>query len=106
MAFVRERIINGRPYRSMEWRWRERGKVRSRSQAIGDPSCFNDDRSLHGHSSEVEDMMQGTETQSARDAANAASSGSQSATEAPATEEAAGPSEAASSEGTEGESTA
>ena len=34
MAFVRTRIINGRPYTYLEERWRENGKVRSRSTII------------------------------------------------------------------------
>jgi len=35
MAFVRIRMIKGKPYRYHEERWREGGKVRSRSISLG-----------------------------------------------------------------------
>lgn len=35
MAFVRTRTINGKPYRYLEYRWREGDKVRSKSVYLG-----------------------------------------------------------------------
>ena len=35
MSFIRIRIIKGRPYRYKETRWREGGRVRSRSESLG-----------------------------------------------------------------------
>lgn len=48
MAFIRTKIVNGRVYRSLEERYREGGKVKSRYiRSLGDV-----DRSLHGHAGE------------------------------------------------------
>jgi hypothetical protein len=73
MAFTRIRTINGRRYLYEERRWREDGKVKSKSILISvlggildavasiGPSG-NDcamDRSIVGHATEVEDMQQG-----------------------------------------------
>lgn len=76
MAFIRTKIVNGRVYRSLEERYREGGKVKSRYiRSLGDV-----DRSLHGHAGEFQDMQQGAAQLEAREKAAA----EKSTSEAPA----------------------
>jgi len=81
MAFTRIRTINGRRYLYEERRWREDGKVKSKSILLsvlgGILDAFvsiapseNDcavDRTIVGHATEVEDMQQGVEQLAGRE---------------------------------------
>ncbi len=82
MAFIRTRTVNGRKYRSLEERYREGGKVKSRY--IRSLGADGFDRHLHGHAGEFADMKQGYDQLQAREKAAAAPA--PAAAEAPASE--------------------
>jgi hypothetical protein len=81
MTFTRIRTINGRRYLYEERRWREDGKVKSKSILLSvlggildafvsiapsDNDCAVD-RTVVGHATEVEDMQQGAEQLAGRE---------------------------------------
>lgn len=69
MAFVRTKIVKGRVYRSLEERYRQNGKVKSRYiRSLNDGEI---DRSIHGYASELQDIAQGAAQLEARDKAAA-----------------------------------
>jgi hypothetical protein len=81
MTFTRIRTINGRRYLYEERRWREDGKVKSKSillsvlggildALVSIAPSGNDcavDRTIVGHATEVEDMQQGAEQLAGRE---------------------------------------
>lgn len=81
MAFTRIRTINGRRYLYEERRWREDGRVRSKSILISVLGGILDafasvgpsgtdcaaDRTIVGHATEVEDMKQGADQLAGRE---------------------------------------
>jgi hypothetical protein len=65
MAFIRTKIVNGKTYRSLEERYREGKKVKSRYVRALNPNEFN--RSVDGYSQENEHRAQGAAALAARE---------------------------------------
>lgn len=76
--FIRTRVIKGRTYRTLEERYRQGGKVKSRHVRSLGPNEFN--RFVDGYEGEARDMLQGYEQLQAREAAK-------NSAQAPANEE-------------------
>jgi hypothetical protein len=76
--FIRTRIINGRTYSSLEERYRQDGKVKSRHiRSLGAHKGF--DRHLDGYAGEFHDMQQGYEQLQSREAAKSSAATSKDA---------------------------